>query len=284
MLNQEFVKMVVTKLKEIMGDGYHIEHSIVTKNNGIHLCGIKIFERGKMGCAVIYIDEYKGLSVADAAKAIAEKYKTVEQCPDKYESIIKNIDKKFILEHCEARLINTEKNAEQLKVVPCDEMLDLSITYRILINEAVEDEETTEAAILITNKIMEKFGISHDELKTASNVRKYKCMTMCDVIGDADESGMYVLTNENNKNGAAVLMHTEYFKALADKLESDLYILPSSIHEVIAIKDNCDGKLLLELKEMVYEINRTCIDPEEFLSDSIYRYNRETDMIEIANR
>ena len=37
-----------------------------------------------------------------------------------------------------------------------------------------------------------------------------------------------------------------------------------------------------ELGEMVREINRTQVDEEEFLSDSVYRFNREMNQVEIA--
>ena len=62
--------------------------------------------------------------------------------------------------------------------------------------------------------------------------------------------------------------------------KSDLYILPSSLHEVIAlpkIENNA-----LELKEMVMEVNSTMVKKEERLSDSVYCYLREKEVVEIA--
>lgn len=52
-------------------------------------------------------------------------------------------------------------------------------------------------------------------------------------------------------------------------LKSDLYILPSSIHEIIVLpvdfRDDVTG-----LKDMVNTVNQTQVLPEEFLSDSVY--------------
>ena len=48
-------------------------------------------------------------------------------------------------------------------------------------------------------------------------------------------SNLYVLTNKSRINGAAGIMYEGVLKKLADKLESDMYILPSSIHEVIIL-------------------------------------------------
>ncbi len=56
-------------------------------------------------------------------------------------------------------------------------------------------------------------------------------------------------------------------------LGSDLFILPSSIHEVLLLPDtgNEDSG---ELKKMVSEVNRSYVAAEEVLSDTLYRYDR----------
>ena len=76
------------------------------------------------------------------------------------------------------------------------------------------------------------------------------------------------------------MLFPEIFKKISDVYESDLYILPSSLHEVIAlpkIENNA-----LELKEMVIEVNSTIVKKEERLSDSVYCYLREKEVVEIA--
>ena len=62
----------------------------------------------------------------------------------------------------------------------------------------------------------------------------------------------------------------------------DLYILPSSIHEVILLLDDEYVQSSEELREMVRETNRMVVDQEEVLSDHIYHYDREKDEIRIA--
>lgn len=39
---------------------------------------------------------------------------------------------------------------------------------------------------------------------------------------------------------------------------------------------------IAELKEMVMEVNRNVLQPEEVLSDNVYIYRREQDRLEIA--
>lgn len=89
---------------------------------------------------------------------------------------------------------------------------------------------------------------------------------------------MYVISNSKGINGASCLLYPEVIKSLSEELQSDLYILPSSIHEIILVRDN--GNLDSNaLKEMVSEVNNTQVPEEEVLSESVYFYSRQRDAI-----
>lgn len=83
---------------------------------------------------------------------------------------------------------------------------------------------------------------------------------------------MYVLTNSIRNNGAACLTYPGLLRDFANEHESDVYIIPSSIHEVILIpecewdKDFLDG--------LVVEVNDNELDPVEILSYHTYLYRR----------
>lgn len=74
---------------------------------------------------------------------------------------------------------------------------------------------------------------------------------------------MYVMTNRRKINGAAEILFPENLDKLASVLHSDIYIIPSSIHEVIAISSN--GHSADELQEMVNDINMNQVDLEDRL-------------------
>ena len=59
---------------------------------------------------------------------------------------------------------------------------------------------------------------------------------------------------------------------LARGAKRGLYILPSSIHEVILLPDTGLGSPQ-ELKRMIHEVNSTQVAPEEVLSNSLYYYD-----------
>jgi len=89
-----------------------------------------------------------------------------------------------------------------------------------------------------------------------------------------------VVTNRLNQYGACAMLFPEALKGLADKWECDLYILPSSVHEILALptlKGDAD-----ELTGIVKEVNASMVSPEEKLSDTVYRYYHKNGKVEIA--
>ncbi len=58
----------------------------------------------------------------------------------------------------------------------------------------------------------------------------------------------------------------------AERAGGDFYILPSSIHEILLVKDN--GQFdRAALEQMVREVNATQVAPEDKLTDSVYHYD-----------
>ena len=93
---------------------------------------------------------------------------------------------------------------------------------------------------------------------------------------------MYVLTNSYGINGASVLLYNGILESFANKLNNDLYILPSSVHEVILIPKIKDMSAT-ELNDMVCEINSTQVPREDVLANCIYEYSHKKKAIMIVN-
>ena len=94
----------------------------------------------------------------------------------------------------------------------------------------------------------------------------------------SDRALMLVLSNKTKVFGASCMLYPEVLRPLAEELGTDLYILPSSIHEVILMPVN---ELLSrdDLADMVKEINENEVLPQEVLSDNVYRYYADRDVI-----
>lgn len=91
---------------------------------------------------------------------------------------------------------------------------------------------------------------------------------------------MYVGTNPERILGASILMYETYLEDLAAQIENDLCIAPSSIHEVLIFPLSLvqPSKII----EIVRDVNRTVVLPQEKLSDSVYIYRRGTHAISQA--
>ena len=111
-------------------------------------------------------------------------------------------------------------------------------------------------------------GILEGETKKKEELSLDKQLDAFDIRKEAA-----VLTNSTGIFGAASLFYPFILEMIGERMGGNYYILPSSVHETILIPDNEDY-LLSELEEMVWEINRTELMAEDWLSDSVYYYDR----------
>ena len=201
-------------------------------------------------------------------------------------------------------LINAEQNRELLNTVPHREFEDLAIVYRWNIGAGSDGVYTN----LVDNDLAKKEGLTENDLYNAANkntkelfpvlVKNMNEFISEIMFGDSelsgemeeefkevmmetqDERSMYVITNESKLFGATSMLYEETLYELAEKIGSDLYILPSSIHEVIAV--SADFGSPDEWAEMVYEINMDQVDINDRLSNQVYCYDKDLRTLRLA--
>ena len=92
---------------------------------------------------------------------------------------------------------------------------------------------------------------------------------------------MWVATVEGGMNGASVTQLPDFLQEAADRLGGDFFVLPSSVHEVLFIRD--DGSFERDqLESMVRGVNATEVSEADFLSDSVYHYDSDDHIFEKA--
>lgn len=90
----------------------------------------------------------------------------------------------------------------------------------------------------------------------------------------------YILTNSKRSYGAAGMLRTDLLQAVAEKEGCSLFILPSSVHEVLLLPDR--GLFPAEkLKETVGAINQEYVEDADRLSDNIYYFRKGADKAEM---
>lgn len=296
-MREAIVKELVGAVQEIAGNGYAVTTQETTKNNGVKMLGIEIRKTGETLTPRIYVDGIVDrvkdgfMTVEDAAKKVLDIYQNSGALD--IEMDVENwIARKFILDHVEYQLVNAERNAERLKDIPGKKIADLVAIYRVVIGL---DEDEMKSFVL-TNANLASSKISLEELDEAAkkNTEKsgFSVRTMSEVmyeltgvnpgpeIEESDEPQMYVLTNARKLHGANIMLYKEYLEIAAKKMNGDFYILPSSIHELLAVPVSTAE--IEELRQMVKEVNDNEVAPEEILGYEVYRYNRETGEVEVA--
>ena len=137
----------------------------------------------------------------------------------------------------------------------------------------VKEEDIYRAALNNTARILPA-GIT-EMSKLFEAYDDHDKMDACIDSQEIKDCQLYVLTNDCRINGAACMLYENVLKDFADSIESNLYILPSSIHEVIILpKFAMFNKQ--ELVNMVREVNAEGVAMDEILSYTVYEYDRET--------
>lgn len=296
-MKEEIMNRLAEAVKEKAGTGCDIGFRETRKNNGVALQGIAIREHGGTVSTVIYIDdlldriEKCSISVPDAAEEVVSIFNE-DQNREELADSVKSLNKEMILEKAVYQLIGKERNADMLTDVPHRDMLDLAAVYRVVVGETNDGT----ASFLMTNSLCRTYGISKEELERAARRNTetggFKAVALSAVVAeitgapegnlDAGFPLMYIYANAAGSNGAAVMLYWNCLDKLAHELKGDLYILPSSVHEVIAVPAAEIGDPA-GLKDIVREVNAGgTIEDDEILSDNVYLYSLKKGGLYIA--
>ena len=201
--------------------------------------------------------------------------KTLEQ------EVLKKIAKKSLF----VKLVNTERNESLVEQSISKEFLDLSAVVRVVLKM---DKEGMSSMVL-SKRAAEILGMTEEEIYAAAlantlrlfppklmNLGQYVEMSIGGklTLGE-DEVTTYILTNQKEVDGAIYFMSPEVVGAIAEALEDDLYILPSSVNEVLLVRASELEGGVDELKEMVRDVNETVVSEKDILSYSVYYYDKE---------
>lgn len=302
---QVFCNQMLEAVKMRFPAEVKVEIHKVLKNNSLELDSLVILEE-RCGMSPnfylqYYFEEYKkGSAIEVLAREIEKTY---------YDSILHagNIEIDMSAEYCRdkviIRLISSEQNSELLEMVPHILFLDMAIVFYILIRS---DDEGI-GSIRVSNRLLEEWGFEIEDLFMLARENTMRLFprricamfSMMDRIMESNEKKVdlseweelpeyipkepYVITNSNGINGAAVVLYPDTLQVLADFFDEDYFLIPSSIHELLAIPESASIGVE-EMYEMVHDVNVSCVALEEILSENVYHYDRVADVIHICER
>lgn len=230
-------------------------------------------------------------------KTYTDIYLTNDSITEPFKKTVIDLDN--VKDHIVFKLVNSQQNKERLENIPHRQFHDLSIIYLIAV---IEDRDNFYNR-LVDNYITEVLGLNEEQLfeLALDNTKKLFPpsveninVVIRNILSDYDipldiinetfsdmpqQPPMWVISNEYIKNGAASILYKELLHELSEKSETDLYIIFSSIHEVIIVSISNNDPYYLA--QTVKEINNEAVSLEERLSDHIYHYDRNSQNISL---
>ena len=275
------------QLKNTLSEGIELQEQNCLKNNDLQVEMLTCKEEGKNLTPRIRTREFYDLYRQQGMKTAVEvatgilgdrRAVGVHKVIEPWEVMKSGVN---------VEVINYEWNQERLKKekMVYEKILDLAIVFTVNLREDKDFKMT------ITSRLLEQWKITKDELISVAyeNFAKadYAIISYEDVmeqlLGLRIESELCVLLNRSKLRGASGMLRIDLLQDLADKKESDLLILPSSVNEVLLLAEEDNILDMDSVKKMVEDINRDYVDEEERLSDNIYIYKRKTGKISIWN-
>ena len=298
---QEFAEDIKEKLYERGYDDVRISFNNVEKTNQNYEAMSVVPEGNNVGvnfnienafASYEHTDDYAGV-LASATMVIADG---LDRAPAIDVSAL--MDYENMKEKLSVEVISAEANADLLANVPHDRMEDLAVVYRFV----MESSEDGRASILVTNNLMDRMGVSHEQLRSdalenSPEIRPVVIMGMNEVmkemmgpevyemfgIPDDAEETMYVATVPDKNSGAGVIAYQDFMDQAAERVGGDFFVLPSSINEILLVPDN--GDMTADaLRDMVKDVNAKEVSPEERLSDNVYHYDSKDHVFELAEK
>lgn len=297
----EFCEFIEKHIAEHIPQGYenyHIEIKNVTKTNGRKLRGISLRKENSSVAPVLYAqDAYQRYMHGEKTDEILENMiKTMLEVKPVYQ-IEDMFDFDKIKDKIGFKLLNYNLNRENLQDNAWKAVQDLAKVYDVFL---MRDDGMYTASI--PNELLRRWDIDIEELDkiATSNMERMMPPILIDMM-DAIQNGkilnppnllkeeklhnknkLYVLSNVKNCSGAAVILYPGVLEKISEMAESDLYIIPASVDEVLI----CPQNILLsarELGKVVREANRM-MPKESILSDRVYEFTyAESKIHELAD-
>ena len=306
MVYKTFQETITSRLQSRLGTGYRLIVSKVPKNNGLFLDGLTITLRDQTASPVIYLNYYYerflgGHPIDSLVEEIVDIYRESAGILHADFSILNDFER--LKDRITYRVICTRDNLALLKDTVSFPFQDLSIIFYLFLQQSPIGQMTA----LVRRRHMELWKTTPEELLALAekntplllppelkNMDEIMDAVAREHMGDDYYPGvidtlfpdhayspLYVLSNTTGLHGACVMLYPDVLKNFADRLDRDLVILPSSIHEVLLLPYD-DNVTFSGLSDMVAEINQTAVSLEDRLSNHVYFYSRTADEIILA--
>ena len=256
-------KKILDLVTEEIGEEFEVFFSKADNNNGTEQEVVSVIPKesakdsGNHIGMVFAINPVEGMEIKDMAWEIA---KVCRECywRELMSETFSGLDKDKILAKVEYQVINGERNEKSLMEMPHERLLDLAAIYRVVLSR----DEESKLSFIATHSFCKMYKISEEELPAAAKrnmeLQRFHIQTaeemLANITGAPKERfpnliPMHIIHTQYGDNGAAALLFNSLFEKLSREADNDLYVLPSSIDEIIVMP--VDQKGMEELRNIV---------------------------------
>ena len=310
---EEFINTIKDTIKDYLPEEYKDAEVNLLENRKLntHYTGLTVTRKGDTLAPTINLnalfENYGQQTENNLASVMEEVTSVIQHTPGKFD-IGRVMDYDRVKKNLFMKLSAAEKNADVLEHTPHITKEDLALTFHIMLDQGEKGTATT----MITDKMMDAYGVDleklyQDALHNSPVIAPAQIENMGEVLErmmledmkaagapaeviqemekDMQETSrdnpMTVITNNRSTDGAAAIFYPGVMDQVGERLNGDYFILPSSVHEILVVPD--DGNISFrELKDMVKEVNRTQVAPEDRLTDQVYHYDTADRIFEKA--
>lgn len=308
MAYEAFLECLLQNLQAALGEEFHFILRPLPRNNGVTLDGLTLQGPGAHLAPTIYLNPYyqkliRGSSLESIVEEILQLYQTTPPPASLTAESVINFE--YLKDKIMFRMIHNASNQVLLSDVPHIPYLDLSIIFFL----SLERTETGQVTAMIHNSHARMWNVTAKDLwrlARENTPREFpaEIQSMQELLqtmaGDTSQDAcdpsllelllqspsetipLYVLTNQTGLYGAACMIYQDILKDFAARLEKDLIVLPSSVHEVLLTPDSLDTSYE-DLSNMVRTINTQEVPLEDQLSNQVYLYTRSDDRLRIVS-
>lgn len=275
---REFYKLMKKTIIEMKPDDMRVSFDLMTKQNRKDLHACSLITKEAAAAPTFYLEDLYdafigGTSAEDIADSLFNfaRNNHLTDLPgninlDHYECVRQNLG---------LVVMSEERNREYLSGLIYEQIEDLALVPIVFTNDyhGLGNIKIRKDFLKMWDKTAEE--VLRDAKERAPHVMPLTFRQLNEMVGDKAERGdeLFVLTNSYFCGGAAVVFYPHVLECIGMALDRDLYLLPSSINEMIAVTDI--GQDPQKLFEIVKEVNRTQVAEEDLLTDAVYYYKRD---------
>lgn len=268
---EEFKDAIADRITDYLPDDYQVEEisfKTVNRSDGPYN-GMIVKQLGSgiapsLNLDILYDDyqEYDDFemvltTIADLVTAeLPESVKTMIEDIYDYESIKNNL---FVMLRC------YKGREDYFDKLVHDFVGDMVVTYHVMIGG--------DSIVAITKELFEGYHVTKKQLhQDAVTSGSWKlpavAQNLGNMFGNNDMTRVTILSNKTGMFGASTILYPDVLDNVS--AGKPVYILPSSIHEVLIHHDMNED--VNHLHEIVREANKSVVSEEDKLSDHVYKY------------